>query len=189
MTRRAAGFTLLEMIVALVVLGLVVLGAAQGVRFGIAAWTGQSRHIGQTAELDGIDRVLRNLFHGIAPVAGQEIAGGTDSFSFVGHLPDVVPGQLRLADMILTVTKDRRFVLRWRPHRHADNLTSLPFTETELLSDVETVQFSYQIGQGGGWLTAVSGNVPSLIRVHIEGRKGDRRHWPDILAAPLVSPG
>ena len=189
MTARADGFTLLEMTVALVVLGLVVLGAAQGVRFGIAGWTVQSRHIAATAELDGVDRVLRGLFHGIDVAAIEQVQGTADQFAFVGRLPDALPGVLRVADMSLALTGDHRLVLRWRPHRHAVPLAAPPLsTETELIGGVKSVTFSYQTGSASGWQTSISSAIPTLIKVHIVGVKGDPRQWPDIVAAPVVSP-
>ena len=53
---RQGGFTLLEMLVALVVLGLLVVGLTQGVRTGLALWSAQSRRIGTAADLDAVAR-------------------------------------------------------------------------------------------------------------------------------------
>ena len=50
--RHHSGFSLLEMLVVLIVLGFLMLGLNQGVRTGLAFWTVQSRQIGSTAELD-----------------------------------------------------------------------------------------------------------------------------------------
>ena len=54
---RQSGFTLLEMLVALVVLGFLVLGLAQGVRTGLALWAAQNRRMSETGELDSVARV------------------------------------------------------------------------------------------------------------------------------------
>ena len=57
--RHPGGFTLLEMLVVLIVLGFLMLGLNQGVRTGLVFWTVQSRQIGSTAELDTTARELR----------------------------------------------------------------------------------------------------------------------------------
>jgi general secretion pathway protein J len=187
-----AGFTLLELLVALVVLGLVMVGLVQGVRFGIAGWESQARQIDATAELDGVDRVLRELFHGIAVSGAVSFEGGPDRVSFTGLLPGAVPAPFRLADMTLLVTPDHRLVLRWQPHRHAHDLTAPPTIETELARRIGGVAFSYWPASariGDGWQSNLSGMVPSLIRIRIIALSGDRRHWPDLIAAPVATPG
>ena len=56
-----AGFTLLEIMVALVVFGILVAGLAQGVQFGLRAWNGQTALIAQRGDMDAGDRALRGL--------------------------------------------------------------------------------------------------------------------------------
>ena len=63
---RQSGFTLLEMLVVVIVLGLLMVGLTQGVRAGMALWGAQQRRVGETAELDASARVLRILLTGIA---------------------------------------------------------------------------------------------------------------------------
>ncbi len=91
---RQAGFTLLEMLVALVVLGFLMIGLTQGVRAGLALWDAQTRRVGETAELDATARTLRRLLSGIAPApsagfasvaaSNPELKGSTESLAFVG---------------------------------------------------------------------------------------------------------
>jgi prepilin-type N-terminal cleavage/methylation domain-containing protein len=49
-----AGFTLLETLVSLVVVGLILSGLAQGFRFGIAAWDAQARLLASGGDLDSV---------------------------------------------------------------------------------------------------------------------------------------
>ena len=75
-----AGFTLLEIIVAAVVLGFVVAGLSQATRFGINAWDVQTRLANNAADMERLDRILRLLIEQSAPpmsaddkpFAGQE---------------------------------------------------------------------------------------------------------------------
>lgn len=189
--KRGAGFTLLEMLVALVVLGLVILGATQGIRLGIAGWTAQSRLIQQTAPLIGVDRFLRELIQGIEISASDKVRGTSHEFTFVGRLPDAIPGPQDLALITLIATRDHRFVLRWRPEPHVGGLPLAAAQEAELLNDVAAVDFSYvdlATRRGGGWQNAVAGVVPRLIKIKIVGMKNGMNRWPAIIVAPVVSP-
>ena len=57
--RRDAGFTLLEVLVALVVLGFVLTGVTGGIRYGVRASQTQARLVEAQGELDAVDRALR----------------------------------------------------------------------------------------------------------------------------------
>ncbi len=112
---QQAGFTLLEILVALVVFGFLFIGLNQGARTGFALWDAQARRIGETEELDATARVMRSLLTGIpilpvtaADTAPQAIAitGEADSLAFVGDLPTGL-GATRRADITLTRCANR----------------------------------------------------------------------------------
>ena len=192
------GFTLLELLVALVVLGLLVVGLTQGVRAGLTMWGAQTRRMGETGELDASARALRVLLGGISvPSAGAvgrgaagavKLEGHSDSLAFVGEMPTGL-GTTRRANITLELVQGR-LVLRWTPHRH--ELTTAPEPEpieTELIGGVESLDFAYwgspSADQPAGWQAQWDGsNIPELIRVRLAFAKGDRRRWPDLIAAP-----
>src|SRR5438132_10285678 len=123
MARPHSGFTLLEMLVALVVLGFLMVGLTQGVRAGLTMWGAQTRRVGETADLDAGARVLRRLLSGISLVSASRISLGVpgtekfearpDSLMFVGDLPTGF-GTTRRADITLEL-HERRLVLRLTP--------------------------------------------------------------------------
>jgi len=189
MMARQRGFTLIELLVALTVLGLIMVGVVQGVRFGIKSWDSEAHQLDTAAELDGIDRVFRELAHSISPVRNGNFNGQRGSVSFVGRLPLAVPAARRAAAVTLSVGAGHRLLLRWTPYRHATPLVMPPVAEVELLRNVRSIEFSYWPNPQGasGWQSALSGAMPSLIRLHIVFMPGDPRHWPDFIAAPTVN--
>ncbi len=189
--RQDSGFTLMETLVALVVLGFIVAGLAQGLRFGLAAWDRQALTIDRDGALDSTDRTLRRLLAGMAPGTDPErpgIAGTGTRLAFTSELPRGAPvAPLRLADIVLSVDAAHRLVMRWVPHLHARLAEPLTPREAVLLPGVAAVAFSYYggAGEGKGWTDRWRDNQPPmLVRVHI-GFVGGHVHWPDIIVAPM----
>ena len=77
------GFTLLELLVALAVFSLLVVGLTQGLRFGLQGWKAQSRETQKLSELDSVDRLLRSL---LASAQSSEAVfiGDTHQMRFTG---------------------------------------------------------------------------------------------------------
>jgi general secretion pathway protein J len=81
-------------------------------------------------------------------------------------------------------------VLRWTPRRH--KLTDAPAPapiETELIRRVDRLDLAYwgspSQGQPAGWQAQWGGpDLPELIRLRLGFARGDRRRWPDLIAAP-----
>jgi general secretion pathway protein J len=193
------GFTLLEMLVVVTVLGFLMIGLTQGVRTGLTLWEAQSRRVGETAELDAAARILRALLSGITPppsfglgaggaAGGVELKGSAASLAFVGDLPTGL-GTTQRADITLELSGGR-LVLRWTPHRHElSTAAARPPTETELVGNVERLDLAYwgtsPSGQETGWQAQWDGPaIPDLIRVRLVFSKNDRRRFPDLIAAP-----
>ncbi len=200
MRRHHGGFSLLEMLVVLIVLGFLMLGLNQGVRTGLGFWTVQSRQIGNTAELDTSARILRMLLTGlpIAPAAAinpgaapmaLSFAGAADHLTFVGDLPTGL-GTTRRADITIEV-RGGRLVLVWSPHRHELASTKPASNDTELLRGVARLDLAYwgttAPDSPASWLAQWDGPaIPQLVRIRLTFAKGDTRHWPDMIVAPQL---
>jgi general secretion pathway protein J len=197
---RRSGFTLLEMLVALVVLGFLVIGLTQGVRASLALWQAQRHRLMETADLDAMARMLRVLLTRMLPLPTGESAsssnrvavtkGSADRFAFVGDLPTGF-GTTRRVDITLGLSH-QSLVLFWTPHRH-EHRTGPPqtLTETELVQGVERFELAYwgalAPGQPAAWQAQWDNpEPPDLIRLRLFFAKGDRRRWPDLIAAPRL---
>jgi general secretion pathway protein J len=195
MTRsRSAGFTLLEMLVALVIFGLLTAGLAQGTRAGLAMLGRQGRASAGLQDLDAVDRTLRRLIGtvdvGTRLIGPPHFVANARSMGFTADLPPDVTGFLTpQADVVLDVDAAHRLVLRWAPH-YARPIGRLPAPRlTELLGEVDHIEASYWLpaAQGGGWVTQwQSDMLPALVRIRIVFPAGDARRWPDIVAATNV---
>jgi prepilin-type N-terminal cleavage/methylation domain-containing protein len=196
---RQSGFTLLEMLVVVIVLGLLMVGLTQGVRTGITMWGAQQRRVGQTAELDAGARILRLLLTGISTPAASAVGGSaTDNgfsgdagqLKFVGDLPTGL-GTTRRADITIVLRKGN-LVLSWTPHRHEIPLGPPPRpSEAELVAHVARLDIAYwgstAPDQPAAWQARWDGPAPpELIRIRLGFAKTDRRRWPDLVAAPVL---
>ena len=179
-----AGFTLLEVLVALAVFGFLILGLGQGVDFGLRAWTRQGRDIEARSELDAVDRTLRSLVTRLDP--GLAVTGTAHGLAFTSQLPRTAALATHEADMAVGVD-GARLVLRWSPHLHAQRLTPAPPPqEAELLRGIQRLDVAYWPLGGSAWTDHWSEAVPpAMIRFRVLFPPDDVRHWADIVASPV----
>jgi Tfp pilus assembly protein PilV len=82
---RSSGFTLMETLVSLIVLGFIIGGLAQALRFGMTAWDRQVGVIDRDSALDSTNRILRMLLSRMAPGDDPHVFavnGDADRLSF-----------------------------------------------------------------------------------------------------------
>jgi len=195
---RQSGFTLLEILVALTVLGLIMLGLGQGLNFGLTAWTTQARTIAARDELGATERLLRGLIERMEPGEENEpppLQGHPGAMQFRGTLPiaaDLL--HFRAASIALGVDGTHRLILRAQPNPRANPLAQPPpVIEEILLSGLDRIEISYWRRPSreapAAWLRSWSGNdLPGLIRLRLIFSPGKTRQWPDIVVAPMREP-
>ena len=182
---REAGFSLLETIVMLVVVGLLVTGLAEGTRAGLSAWSTETRW--SRVGLDGgsTARVLRGLITAMDPGDFQDplkVTGSRTALAFATDLPTRPPGQ-RTREATVAITLDHtRLLMRWTLRIPAP--IRPPAThEAVLASGITSVAFSYW--HDGAWSDRWTGDgLPRLVRVRLVGKQ----EIPDIVAAPFRAP-
>lgn len=190
-TRGSAGFTLLEIIVALAVFGFLLVGLSQTVRFGLTAWRQDARISNGKTDLEAVDRTLQTLIQNLQPVedAGQPAITGSAN-SLTGVTRSRVPGSDLRAIPIeagLAVSGER-LVLRWRPYHHWQSfIPPPPPQETELVGGVARIAIQYW-QRPGVWVPAWhEPDLPLLIRIRVIFANKNAPRWPDIVVAPLIS--
>ena len=193
MNERTAGFTLLEVLVALVILGFIISGLAASTQLGLSAIGVQSKNLAEHGDLEPVDGLLRRLVGNMAlPNDGQQpgLVGDDAGFGCVTRAPlSQDPGFTPRVDAFLSLDNAHRLVLRWSPHLHAERLAPRsPPTEEILLRGVERLEVSYLSPDRASWATFWSRtDLPALIRIRLVFRPGDPRHWPPIVAATRLA--
>lgn len=197
--RQARGFTLVELIIALAIVGALLAVAFGGLRVAIAAWNQGEDRAESHAHLRGIGVMLGRAVGGAYPYRGS--TGDTPDFAvlFSGSderlelvtqstpFPFAIP--VAFTAVALTVETDdsgaRALVVRQRalPNRN-------PFSDARIvLRDpaVQNVKFSY-LDAGGGWVDRWDGDsekvLPRAIRITLGASRNGR---PETVAPITVA--
>ncbi len=185
---RDAGFTLLEILVSLAIFAAILAGLAQGVHFGLTAWNTERALIARNAELETTDRVIRTLLTSASPVGTADqpsLVGRPHDVSFDTWLPPGAPVRWTHRALVSILVRHHALVLRWTEQPHAALIGAPPPPHQEmLLPGVASLDVSYQ-DQTGVWSqTWTVGDLPALVRLHLNFPEKAHRRWPDMLIAP-----
>jgi general secretion pathway protein J len=194
-----AGFTLVELLIALTLFALLATMLFGGLRFAGRAVASGDRRLERSAELSLAAGFLRRALAGAEPlpraeedgVASVAFEGGRDTLDFVSLPPAYLapPGYYRLQ---LRVESGGHLVLR--RERLADDVAAAPETEaapTLLLDRVRGIELAYygayddyqQPQWRERWEHAP--RLPALVRLRVTFEDG--RRAPEILVAPRLS--
>jgi general secretion pathway protein J len=188
---KQAGFTLLETLVALVVLGFLMTGLVQGLRLGVVAWQMQSRKLAEQGDADTSERTLRALIGRMDPggFSPQKptFAGNASGFGLTTSLPESAGAlAVRDADVTLSVSENHDMQLLWVPH-YRNRIGQPPPPERVVLRhDVDHLELAYWRGATPGWQPEWAERaLPKLIRIRIVPTRAGGRLGPDIVIAPM----
>jgi len=202
-----AGFTLLELLVALTLLGLVLAVVFGELRFATRAWDATDAKLDRNGELLSVHSFVRQRFQQVhvSPQNRKEegdespviFDGNSRSMVFLGTMPaNISDGGFYEISLSSEIGQDgNNLFLSWRPFDE-DGTASVadgPDNSRVLLRGLQEVRFSY-FGRTGEDLAAQWWDIwpsrdaaPSLIRMEISFEDGDPRSWPELVVAPAIA--
>jgi general secretion pathway protein J len=202
------GFTLLELLVAVMLLGLLMAALFGGLRLGARVWeTGETR-LDANARIQIIQEFIRQRLAEalpsatVHPEAGGDaepaFRGGPESVRFAALMPEHLGGGFALMDLALSEsghadgTKD--LVLSWRPLEPGGQPKAPP-AEPErriIVEGIESMDVAYfgapdRRAPPEWWpLWQQQPELPRLVRLNIRFPPSDGRDWPDLIVRPMV---
>jgi general secretion pathway protein J len=199
---RTAGFTLVEVLVALVLLGLLSMALFSSVRFGVTAWRRGGERSDQIHTSMLVQDLLRRLIGQAYPLvladgsgSGRvDFAGTAASLDFLAPVPAALAsgGRARFTLAIERRGEGADLVLTSRPELAASE-SAAQLSRKTLLAAIEAGEFAYfgavQRQSVAQWHERWNGemSLPALVRVRVSFARGEPRLWPDLTIAPRIT--
>jgi len=201
---RSSGFTLIELMVALLLLGLVFLLLTSGLQFGTNVWSLRQGEQTESAETLTAQGFLRRVLSETRPVMIEAdisharhvyFTGKEESIRFVASMPGHlgIGGFYDVEIHLVEGESGNRVEMSWHVFRSTE-ASFAPEVEDRhavLVSRVNQLQFAYYGSRGGNqpaqWYSEWenSDHLPDLIRMRVTFTDNSNV-WPDLVVAPVV---
>jgi general secretion pathway protein J len=209
--QRAAehGFTLLELLVAITLLGLLMTALFGGLRLGARVWETADARLDASMTTEVVQDFIRQRLTEMLPLetmpldlaeaaASEPVFVGTaEAVRFASALPENLGAGIHVMELALAAGGHAdgtgNLVLRWRPlepdERSAEEVQP---EERVLIENVEALELSYfgpiDPAQPADWWQAWEGRaeLPRLIRLRLSFPENDPREWPELIVQPMV---
>lgn len=200
--RGEEGFTLLELLIAMTLLGLLMALLFGGLRFGARAWEHSEAHTTGMDDVRLAQAFIRSEIEQAYPLLvltdpihpHMDFEGGTEALVFLAPAPTSIAAAGRARIDLRVVDRGSRsmLVVRARPELAWDDDRDA-IHEESLLAGVRSLRFSYfgsdSPGASRQWQERWTNRfrLPELIRVAVEFGPGDTRVWPTLVVAPRIA--
>lgn len=203
---RQQGFTLLELLIAITLLGFILVLLFGGLRLGVRSWDASQKQVDSLNSVRSLENFLRREMSVIHPYRWKNgptrplaFFGERNKLSFVAPLPSRVGGGgLYVISIALEQQgKDKRVIWRYLPlsaqmrdFSALSETTQMVLAASEL-SQVEDIWLSYfgreNEAAAPRWMDRWENEafLPMLIRVQV--RLANGAEWPDFVVAPMLS--
>lgn len=203
------GFTLVELLVAITLLGMLMAALFGGLRLGARVWETADERLDASMRTQVVQDFIRQRLAEMLPLetippelaaeARSEPAfiGTTAAMRFASPLPEHLGAGVYLMELALAeggaVDGTGSLVLRWRPFE-ADGqaLEEVAPEERVLLENVQALELAYfgtiDPAQPPGWWQGWEGqaHLPRLISVRLLFPERDPRAWPELIVQPML---
>ncbi|MGI9492610.1 MAG: prepilin-type N-terminal cleavage/methylation domain-containing protein [Geminicoccaceae bacterium] len=200
---RERGFTLMELLVAMTLLGILMAALFGGLRLGVRVWEASDRTLDHGSQEEIVRGFLRARLEQILPVTGTTSGSRTESMfkgqqkslRFVSSMPISFGSQPYLLELALRLRDGpdpaSDLILKWRALDETSAVGEFASGERVLIEDVADIAFGYLGGggqQNGAWIQDWQGHetLPSLIRFELAFKAADRRRWSPLVVSPMI---
>lgn len=202
---KAQGFTLLEMLIGMTLVGFILMLLFSGLRLGSRIWETGETHNMVSTERTVIMGFIRHALEQAYPLRWNintedviAFAGEPESLAFVGPLSsrDGMAGNHLLLLHLVDAGSGRDLVLRWRlPDPANHDFSGLANAENKVLvKGVKSAAWSYFGTEAGTADTSEPvwydqwpnhAELPRLIRLRLTLANGEV--WPELIARPMIA--
>lgn len=200
-----AGFTLLELLIAITLLGLLMATLFGGLQLGARVWERGEARLDQSARLQVVQNFLHDRLVQSYPLdvvddrtsrRALAFEGSSDALRFVTLMPEHLgTGFVEFVVAVGDQVDTKQLIVQWRPFDVSKPLPQAADAELQvkvLLERIEDLEISYY-GAPSRNLPAAwyeewreASVLPQLVRIRLSFAPADLRHWPDLIVHPMT---
>lgn len=191
--RGEQGYSLLELMIALALLGFIAIAIAGGVRFGARAWEASDAKVDAIERVQGAQNLLRTLLQQAVPrdldpgiaVDPELFRGTSERLAFTAAAPSAFgAGGLRQFELrVERAQGGKRLVLAWRD-QGSNERQAIVGGARELRFAYGTLDQNGSLGWTDDW--SVQSGAPALVMIRAVFPDGSKARWPDLIVRTRI---